>query len=41
MNTTSKITRTATITAIWADVRHAQRRMNELNRPWAAKNTSR
>lgn len=39
--TTSKTTRTASIAAVWADVRHAQRRMTELNRPWTAKNTSR
>jgi hypothetical protein len=41
MNTTSKNTRTASIAAVWADVRHAQLRMIELNRPWAAKHTSR
>ena len=38
---TTTTTRTSTIAAVWADVRHAQRRMNALNRPWAAKNTSR
>ncbi len=42
MNTTTcNTTRTASIAAVWADVRNAQRRLNELNRPWTAKHTSR
>lgn len=38
---TSQTTRTSTLSAVWADVRHAQRRLNEINRPWTAKRTSR
>ena len=43
MNTTTSntTTRTSTISSLWADVRNAQRRMNEINRPWTAKHTSR
>ena len=42
MNTTStKTSRTSTIAAVWADVRHAQRRMSAINRPWTVKHTSR
>ena len=41
MNMNSKTTRTASLASVWADVRHAQQRMIELNRPWAAKRTSR
>lgn len=40
-NTTSTTVRTSSIAAIWADVRHASRRMNEINRPWIAKRSSR
>ena len=40
-NTTSTTVRSSSIAAIWADVRHAQRRMTELNRPWVAKRTAR
>jgi hypothetical protein len=41
MNTTANSTRTASIAAVWADVRNAQRRMSALNRPWIGKNISR
>jgi hypothetical protein len=43
MNTNSNTTSTTTspMAAIWADMRNAQRRMNELNRPWTAKKHSR
>jgi hypothetical protein len=39
--TTSNTTRTSTVASVWADIRNAQRRMNEINRPWTAKHTSR
>jgi hypothetical protein len=41
-NTTSTTSiHTSSIAAAWADIRNAQRRMIELNRPQAAKRTSR
>ena len=33
--------RTSTLGAILADIHHAQRRLDEINRPWAAKRKGR
>ncbi len=39
MNTTSNLNRHSSISAVWADIRNAQRRMNEINRPWIRTNS--